>query len=83
MRKQSDPPQLKSRDALFNSLKLGITAPNFSAGNISDEPHSAASFSANGFGNSDGKHFNVDASSCNDSPETPTLPGRGNSPMSN
>lgn len=50
LRKQSDPPQLESRQAFFSSLKIG-TANNhngisFSTGNASEEPHSAASFSA-------------------------------------
>lgn len=44
-RKQSDPLVLASRAAFFT--KLGITCPQpFSSGNASDEPHSAASFSA-------------------------------------
>ena len=60
MRKTSDPPQLKSRQDFFSSLKLGIQCPNFSAGNVSDEPHSAASFSAIGLGNSPENNY-VDA----------------------
>ena len=51
MRKQSGPPELSTRQKFF-ALKLGIPAHNFSAGNASDEPLSAASFSANGLGNS-------------------------------
>lgn len=44
-RKQSDPLVLASRAAFFT--KLGITCPQpFSSGNASDEPLSAASFSA-------------------------------------
>ena len=76
---------MKTRDALFSSLRLGIVTNNFSAGNASDEPHSAASFSAQGMGNSPpGSHFNVDTACDYDSPETPTLAGgRLNSPGSN
>ena len=48
MRKQSDPQQLQSRLDYFSNLKLLMPGPNFSAGNASDEPHSAASFSAKG-----------------------------------
>ena len=64
---------MQSRHDFFSSLKLGIQCPNFSAGNASDEPHSAASFSAKEIrGNS----------TFYDSPAemlTPTLPGRSDS----
>ena len=74
-RKQSDPPVLASRAAFFN--KLGITCPQpFSSGNASDEPLSAASFSAinkTGLGMSPNPNC--------ESPEnqTPTLPSRRDS----
>jgi len=75
MRKQSDPPMLESRHDFFNSIKLNIQCQNFSAGNASDEPMSAASFSAKGLGTSPVMNMY-------ESPETltPTLPGRQNSP---
>lgn len=88
MRKQSGPPELCSRKNFFSSLKLGIPANNFSAGNASDEPLSAASFSANGIGNnSPGPNNLLDAAydAIYDQPETltPTLPSGSDSSPAN
>lgn len=69
---------LQSRHDFFNNLKLGIQCPNFSAGNASDEPLSAASFSA--LGGLVGSPENP--LKLTESPETltPTLPARRASP---
>lgn len=78
IRKQSDPPQLQSRHDFFSSLKLGIQCPNFSAGNASEEPHSAASFSAKGLGNSP-ENATYNSAYYGSEILTPTLAGRTDS----
>ena len=48
LRKTSGPSMITKRQAFFQGFKLGISCPNFSASNASDEPYSGASFSGNG-----------------------------------
>lgn len=85
LRKQSeDPKALASRGdrTYFSGLKIGTMPQNtvngtgysFSTGNASEEPHSAASFSANAAG-SFSQVSNYHQSSTKDEMLTPTLPG--------
>ena len=71
----SNPSHNNPKASFLAKHQLGIACNSFSAGQCSDEPHSAASFSANGI---QGSPSVLGASNDYESPEnqTPTLPGR-------
>lgn len=70
LRKKSGPSLLANREDFFSSLKIGTTQNATCISTTSNEPHSAASFSANA-----GESSPAFKSHPKDEASTPTLPG--------